>query len=156
VEGPPLPRTDLCDDFDKPQKLTMQYIGGADNVNSQDSSKVDISGDPEGTDPVFIIASNKDKFEDLFKSDAKNWFSGEVSLGGTFVIDSLPFRNELESATRVYIFSSEPQGPGDSGLLLQRVEFHTSCSQPLLLGDIFGAIQLVGFVDKNGQGASLP
>ena len=30
-----------------------------------------------------------------------------------------------------------------SGNLLQAVEFHTSCSQPLVKGDQFGSVELV-------------
>ena len=152
VVPPPPPRTDLCEDFDKPQKLTMEYIGGDDSMNSQDSSKVEIIGNPGTTSPVYIIAHNKDE---PFKSDAKIWFSGAVDLNETFIIDSLPFRDELESKTFVYIFDGADV-PQPSETLLQTVEFHTSCSQPLLLGDIFGAIQLVGFTDKKGNGSSLP
>ena len=150
VVPPPSTDGDLCDDFDKPQKLTLQYIGGDANVNSQDSGKVEIIGNPGTTSPVYIIAHNKDE---PFKSDAKIWFSGAVTLGETFVINSLPFRDELESNTYVYVFENDDGSPGK---LLQSVKFHTSCSQPLLLGDIFGAIQLVGFTDKNGNGSSLP
>ena len=36
-------------------------------------------------------------------------------------------------------------------LVLQSIKFHTSCSQPLTIGDQFGAIELVAFVDKNGN-----
>jgi hypothetical protein len=32
--------------------------------------------------------------------------------------------------------------------VLQRIEFHTSCSQPLELGDQYGGIQLVGFTAR--------
>jgi hypothetical protein len=148
VIPPPPPLTDLCDDVDKLQKLTMKYIGGDANVNSQDSDKVVITGNPGTLSPVYIIAHNKDE---PFKSDAKIWFSGVVNLNNIFVIDSMNAgENDLDSNTYVYIFEGAdvPQPPETP---LQSIKFHTSCSQPLFPNDIFGAIQLLGFTNLMGD-----
>ena len=70
----------------------------------------------------------------------------------TFVIDSKrPPLNDSELRSETWVLFKTL-----SGDLLQKVKFHTSCSQPLKLGDIFGGMQLVGFIDKNGNGSSLP
>ena len=43
----------------------------------------------------------------------------------------------------------------DAGGILQAIEIHTSCSQPLRLGDEFGALKIVEMTDKNGLVLSL-
>lgn len=43
----------------------------------------------------------------------------------------------------------------DSGGVLQSVDFHVSCSQPLALGDEFGSLKLVEFTTKNGTQVGL-
>lgn len=131
---------DLCETYDKPQVLTMLYTG--DNVvdHYQDPSKVSVTGDPAFASPVIIVASEK------ANGDGKTYFSGQVNLGETFVIDaSLAGDSELRSKTWVTIYDL-------NGNVLQSIKFHTSCSRPLTLDDQFGSIQLVGFLDKNGAG----
>ena len=44
----------------------------------------------------------------------------------------------ISSSYWFYIYTSQ------GGTLLQRVNFHTSCSQPLNVGDEFGAITVLG------------
>jgi hypothetical protein len=139
---PPAPevRLNLCPVYGKPQKLTMLYTG--DNIidHTQDPSKVTISGNPMFASPVIIVASEK------ANGGGKVYFSGQVALGETFVIDAkLGGDNELRSETWVTIYDL-------NGNVLQSIRFHTSCSQPLTIGDQFGAIQLVGFLNKNGLG----
>lgn len=43
----------------------------------------------------------------------------------------------------------------DTSGVLQEVDFHTSCSQPLALGDEFGSLKLVEFTTKNGTHVAL-
>ena len=43
----------------------------------------------------------------------------------------------------------------DSGGVLQTIDFHVSCSQPLALGDEFGSFKLVEFTTKSGFTAAL-
>jgi hypothetical protein len=136
----PVVRANLCPTYGKPQRLTMVYTG--DNVidHRQDPSKVTITGNPMFASPVYIVASEK------VNGGGKVYFSGQVDLGQTFVIDArLGGDTELRSETWVTIYDL-------SGNVLQSIRFHTSCSQPLAIGDQFGAIQLVGFLNKNGNG----
>jgi hypothetical protein len=133
-------RADLCENYGKPQLLTMVYTGDNVNDNSQDASKVSITGDPLFTSPVRIVASEKEF------GDGKVYFDGVVDVGETFLIDARTAGDsELRSETWVTIYDL-------NGSVLQSINFHTSCSQPLALGDQFGGIQLVGFQDKNGGG----
>ena len=146
VEGVPIiPTTEqLCDE--KPSILTMKYTGDNNPTShSQPVDKVNVDG-TTGNDPeVFIIASSK---VDPNDSTAKIFFSGTVTLGSTFEIDSNNAgSSKLDSRTFVLVYSDATQNT-----LLQSIEFHTSCSQPLFLGDQFGSVQVVGFVDINGVG----
>ncbi|MCH8150552.1 MAG: hypothetical protein IH987_21680 [Planctomycetes bacterium] len=134
--------TQDCCEFGKPRILTMRYTGGNCDVtsHSQDDGKVTCEGDPAGLATVHIIASDK---EDLNDSRAKIWFDGLVDLGDTFELDARSGGSgDLKAKTFLHIF--DPNGG-----LLQIVEFHTSCSQPLVDGDRFGSATLVGCVGKD-------
>jgi hypothetical protein len=136
----PPPSEDQCKDGFKPQLLAMQYTGEdctASN-NDQDPKKTQCEGDP-GSDPnVFIRASDK---EDPDDSKANVWFEGMVDLNDTFDIDAANAGEEtLKSNTWALIYNSE------GGRLLQKINFHTSCSQPLAVGDQFGSLVLEDIV----------
>ncbi len=65
------------------------------------------------------------------------WFDGTVALGNTFVID--PTNGGTATlGTNTYIEISDSSGT------LQTVLFHTSCSQPLRPGDMYGSLRLEG------------
>lgn len=132
-----------CDNG-KPQGLTMRYTGENcyASSHSQDVGKVSCSGDPMFAPTVNIIACDKKNIEDLGNEKTKIWFVGEVELGGTFYIDATEEgQSRLKAETVVYIFDNSIDNN-----LLQSVRFHTSCSQPLNVGDQFGSLVLVGFV----------
>jgi 5-hydroxyisourate hydrolase-like protein (transthyretin family) len=138
---------DMCPIYSKPQVLTMKYIGGAANVSAQASGKVVVSGDPGTTSPVRIRATNKSNPAD---TSARVYFDGQVLLGETFDINARSGgQTTLETNTYFYVYNL-------SGTLLQSVIFHTSCSQPIQLGDIYGSAQLVGYKNSSGGGATLP
>ena len=84
---------------------------------------------------MFIRASDKEKPDD---SKAKVWFEGLVDRSnGVFNIDATNAgEDKLKSNTWVLIFDSR------GGRLLQKINFHTSCSQPLAVGDQFGSLIL--------------
>ena len=101
-------------------------------MHSQDAGSVTCSGDPKGASTVRIVATDP--------SGMRKFFDGQVTKGGAFAINAANAnRNRLGGETRVKIFDT-------SGNLLQEVRFHTSCSQPLNLGDKYGSLLLVGFV----------
>ena len=134
---------DICAQYAKAKVLTMLYTGDGPDATSysQAPGKVSVSGDPETTTPVRIVGSDSEV-------PSKIYFDGIVSLGAAFVIDGANAGDtSLRSKTFVLVYD-----PAPNGALLQTVEFHTSCSQPLVLGDQFGSVQLIGLVDKNGQG----
>lgn len=139
----PVPQVNLCGEYGKPQRLRMRYVGGNEQHHEQDDGKVVVTGDPANASPVRIIAASK---SDPSNKKAKVWFDGQVALGNTFDIDA---RNagatRLAGDTYVFVYDL-------AGNLLQSVKFHTSCSQPLRIGDQFGSVEIVGFLSENGTG----
>ena len=122
---------------DKPKVLTMIYTGADCSAtdHDQDPSKVSCSGDPAFSTPVQIVAFN----------GSNVYFDGIVELGGSFDIDAANAgQDKLKSETFVDIFDL-------SGALLQVVKFHTSCSQPLSLGNQFGSLVLEGFMSQSQE-----
>ena len=127
---------DLCPGRGKkPQVLTMVYTGddcSATNT-SQEPGKVSCSGDPGFAAMVHIISRDP--------SGKQIWFEGDVALGGAFDIDATNAgATRLKGDTIVDIYDAS------GTTLLQSVQFHTSCSQPLVSGDQFGGVELLGFI----------
>ena len=136
------PPAGICADGVKPQILTMRYTGEDCSASShtQEAKKVSCDGDPMDEPTVFIVAGDKKNIED---DRIKIWFEGAVSLNETFDIDATNWGGEskLKAETVVFIFDENFD-------LLQTVRFHTSCSQPLNLGDQFGSLVLESFVPE--------
>jgi hypothetical protein len=129
----PGPATDCS--AGKPLKLEFQYTGGDCSASSHDQSadKASCSGDPTGLGTVHIIASGK---------KGAVYFCDTVDLGGTFWIDPTQLgESKIDNSLIIEIFDV-------SDNLLQTVTLHTSCSQPLAVGNIFGGVELVTFVPK--------
>ncbi len=149
-ENVPPPTHDMCEEYGKPHVLTMRYTGDGDDAttHSQCAVKVSVVGDPNDADPVYIVASDKD---DPNAHNAGIYFSGVVSLNETFDIDATEAgKSKLKAKTYVHILD-----PTNHSIVLQTIKFHTSGSQPLFIGDHFGGVQLVGYVDGDGNGDTL-
>ncbi len=139
---PPGGGDDECDGGLKPCALGMRYTGEDCTASNhgQDAGKVVCSGDPMFTDPVYIRVGEKDNPWDF---GGKIFFEGTVALNGMFDIEAaLGGETELKADTRVHIYTS------DGSQWLQSIKFHTSCSQPLRIGDQFGSLVLETFVPK--------
>ncbi len=135
VEVPPA----SCADG-KAQVLWMLYTGEdcSETSHSQDPGKVSCDGDPDDATPVHIIASDK---ADLSDPKTNVWFNGVVNLGDLFPIDAtVAGQAKLKANTYVTI----QNGSG----VLQTLMFHTSCSQPLNVGDQFGSLVLDQFIPE--------
>ncbi len=136
---PPPPPPGFCEG--KVKALLVQYTGEGCILNhNQDLSKVQCAGDAAFTTPVRIIASDKENLND---SKVKIWFDkNDVTLNSTFWIDATNAgKTKLGSKTFVHIYDLQ-------GNLLQFIEFHTSCSQPLDEGDQFGSILMIDFIPE--------
>ena len=103
--------------------ITFKYTGAdcSASDNNQDSGKWDCSGVP-GPDPVSITVN-----KDTNKTSANKT---SLSVG-----DEVTLGNEFGSETELMV--------GE-----QSLKIHTSCSQPLEIGDVFGSLEVVGI---NGQ-----
>ncbi len=135
-------QTSCCEEGSKPKQITLKYTGESCSATntSQPDSKVGCSGDPANDPMVYIIANNNDD-----ASSGDIWFSGEVALDANFTVDATNAgQTKLTSNTVIHVFSSQ------NGTKIQTINFHTSCSVPLILGDQFGSIVLVGMVSPDG------
>ena len=63
-------------------------------------------------------------------------FTADVDLAG---------EDKFGSKTFIHFFDDQ------NGGLLQSLEYHTSCSQPIQLWDIIGNAELVGYVGEDGS-----
>ena len=125
----------------------MLYTGDNALEHQQDTKKAKAFGvDLTGNSPIHIVVTDKNK---PFDKKAKIFFDGIVNLGETFYIDAtLAGMDRLKANTVVHFFDT-------NGTWIRSVKFHTSCSQPLILGDKYGGVQLVGFVGEHGATAGI-
>lgn len=136
-------------DAGKPATLTMLYTGGScTDSNHQQGSSASCSGNVNGAATVQIVVTDNSKPDD---KKARVFFDGAVQLNDAFVVDSAAAGiSRLRSNTFFHIYST-------GGQLLQSIGVHTSCSQPLGLGDQFGSLLVVGFTaDKGATPSSMP
>ena len=124
----PCPDPDICTD-DKPRVLTLLYDGDVNGMDQHDQVSDEVIVEPAVVpsfpDPAFIkiFGQNKNKpalFSDFYEI-------------GDFIEISGP-KKRIPSRLKFEIWTF------DETELVQTVQFHTSCSQPLLIGDEFGAI----------------
>jgi hypothetical protein len=130
---------DICaGDCDKPLKIDMVYTG-ENVIENLQGSKSAVSSNPNTAQTVNIIAGNDGS------GAGDIYFQGPVSIGERLTIDGTS-AGRLNSATFVLIQDLE-------GNLLQTVEFNTSCSVSINLGDRFGALDLMGYLDSASCGS---
>ena len=109
--------------------------------HEQDDDKVNCSGDPADASPVFVRVTDE---EDPDDERGRVYFEGAMALGDTFLADAgAADEDRFRSRTYAHVFAAD-------GELLQSVEFHTSCSQPLAVGDQSGSILVTEFYPEEG------
>jgi len=131
VEFKPGPGPNACTSGYKPQVVTMMYTNTncitPGVCNDQASDKWKVIGDTAGATPVYIVATD---------GGSLKYFEGSVALGATFDINAMNAgQTLLKSNTYVMIYSDSTKTT-----LLQSIQIHTSCSQPLKVGDQFGRL----------------
>lgn len=141
VTDPPL-KTQFCPDGVRPRALGMRYVGGNELIHTQDGGKAGVPFDAPLNAPesVKIIATQEG-------TPGKVFFEGEVDLGAVFFIDAdnIPGEDKLDSSTEIFIYDVSMT------TLLQRIIFHTSCSQDLALGNQFGGLVVAGYLSHDGS-----
>jgi serine-aspartate repeat-containing protein C/D/E len=128
-----LPSQVECDG--KLKALTLKYLGGdCSNTTNWQDGKVTCSGDAGTTEPVRIVITKDTAELTVFPSDET------IMIGDEFTIVA---NNELRADTQFDIVQGD--------VVLQSLKIHTSCSQPLRLGDRFGSVQVVAMDLKDGD-----
>jgi hypothetical protein len=112
----------------------FEYTGeGCVDGNDQASDKWSCSGDPGGAEPVQVVMTkDADKFTVAPGSET-------IGLGSTFEI----WENDGGDSPSDIKFDIRQ---GD--VALQSLKIHTSCSQPLSVGDQFGSVIVTEFFPK--------
>ncbi|MCB9296608.1 MAG: hypothetical protein H6559_26355 [Lewinellaceae bacterium] len=120
----------------------LRYTGESCSASNttQDASKWDCSGNPNGDPSVYIIAN-----DDSDPTNGKIWFTGNVSLNGVFLADAANAgETKLSSNTYIHIYNQQ------GGSVIQTIRIHTSCSAPLVTGEQWGSLVLLEVVDEDG------
>lgn len=116
----------------------MRYVGGdcAQSVNQNNRFTCEdlLSGGPATSSPVFIEA--------ISSSSGETYFSGAVEAGGVFEMTNNG--DPLDPIVTISISDEAMQTP------LQVVSFDSSGSTPLLMNDIYGSSQVVGWITAEG------
>ena len=126
--------------------MTFQYTGGncaqSDNLQtSQKFSCTDVAGGPP-TDPgtaSYITAIPRGG------RTAQTYFAGRVPLGEQYTLNANKQYDKLAADMTISIYDEQ------DGNVLQVVNMHLSCSQPLVLFDKFGANQVLQFMETSGR-----
>ena len=125
---------DLCEFGDKPISLTLLYDGNDDTLHHQTTDEVIV--DPEVVtaypDPAHIVIYGNNPNKDAL-------YAGTWSIGEPIVFTGPHHR--IPSRLRFEI-----RDPENNDAVVQTVQFHTSCSQPLFIGDEFGGITVLSAI----------
>ena len=89
-----------------------------------------------------VIVTDEDDAAKALKGDGKQFFRETVAVGATFEANENV--DDFGSNTVIHFFEDS------NGGLLQTVQYHTSCSQPIRLGDIIGNATLVDYLGEDG------
>jgi hypothetical protein len=135
---------DVCEDG-KPAALIVQYTGlgsapvseGGGTDNSQDGNELVLIGDADDQSPAFIVVlDHRDRR--IFPPDGSE---ETVEVGDLLTISGT--KRRIPPRIRFEIYDSfETWNTGGDALEIS--QFHTSCSQPLFVGDGFGSILISG------------
>ena len=140
LPAPPEPGSDCKGDV---TRIALTYTGEGCNLSShtQDPAKVVCTGDPAGAEPVTIIATDK--------KGRKVWNTAtNISIGDSILVDAANAgRDEITGETRFTFLNA-------AGDVLQKVHFHTSCSQPLNAGNQFGSLLITSLSSTLGGEAT--
>ena len=126
---------DLCADGLKPTEMTFLYSGKDCIAGSNNEQTGDTCVD-YGTPPPPLPALAHIRVQQP-NGQQHIWFDEDVNLGQAFVVSPAPRKGF--SGGNFVVSITDPL----SGGLLQESEFHISCSQPLNIGDDFGAVQVL-------------
>jgi len=123
----------------RPKQMELMFTGGRceDSEQSQgDKFICDLSLDN--------IRNVNSAYIRIVGKDGETYFTGVVNKGEIFTMGTQSDRVQADSDVFIYTDSTQTS-------LLQQFRFHTSCSQNLSSGDIFGGITIVAFITDAGR-----
>lgn len=153
--GPPVNATDAshyfgkastanqCTANGKAKSLVFRYTGDSAKATKTSQSKLSylVLGDAKDAPSVRIVVTDG--------SLKKVSFDGVVGIGQEFLVEGTASADRMASQSIAWVYST-------SGKLVQTVYLATGCSQPLVLGDQWGSIQLVGYYGEKGSIGVIP
>ncbi|WP_167546894.1 DUF7467 domain-containing protein [Stieleria maiorica] len=142
---------DLCDVDGKVVGLTFEYIPGISVNTDQDSGKASVifdSGMVDGDGASWVIVTDENDASKALAGEGRRHFVGMVAFNEQF--EANENIDDFGSNTYIHFFDSAYGG------LLQTVNYHTSCSQPIVLGDVIGNATLVGYEGESGSSVLPP
>ena len=130
----------------KPTSLTFRFVAGDCSITNDQEGRASCiqHGDPLlETEIARIVVTGTKKNADRIYSDTADVAVGDIvtalaSAGGSSKFGS-------STMAKIYV----------NGLLRQEIEFHTSCSKELNLGDRFGGLEVFGMDRQEGGPISL-
>lgn len=138
----------------KVKSLELRYTGGdcAQSVNTQSATKtgcVDVAPPSAGLVRVILSdGANPPPYSNVYL-DQTGVAGGDILTVDASVIPHCYSSGTMKSVTGYWIKDAV------TGDVIQDGYFHTSCSQPLNLGDQFGALQVFGLDSTNGGSVAL-
>lgn len=134
----------LCEE--RPAKFEFQYLGTkcSDSKNEQGEKFTCGNEARRKSDGKILISlpTRSGAYIKFIGKDGVVYFKNWVRTGKTFRFHNKG--NKFPSDMNVEIYSG-----GDESFKLQSIRFHSSCSKNLSLGDVFGAVKLVGLYYKD-------
>ncbi len=126
-------------------KLTLEYTASLcqNPLPNTQSGKALCAGFGTPGATARIIVTQEKNLGDALVEPA--YFDGIIAAGATLdATAAAGGESTFKSDTYVYVLDPDTNG------LIQEIEFHTSCSQPLDLGDEFGAIKVIECSGESG------
>lgn len=124
----------------RPSKFEFQYLGSEckDSSNAQEGKFTcgSESKNPAGSTLISQI-SRRGAHIRFTDKDGKVYFDTWVKTGERFRFNNKGYKFPSDMSVDIYTGS-------DLAFKLQSMKLHTSCSKNLYLGDVFGAVKLVG------------
>jgi uncharacterized repeat protein (TIGR01451 family) len=131
----PTPPSDIdqCEVNGDPVALTFDYIPGEIVITGQDAGKATATGTPDTDGESYIVVGGGNLFAGTVLEDNEFTISGSFGSNTVF---------EIYDDLAAFDAGDNP---------LQTLEYHTSCSQPIQLGDVIGSVTLVGYEGATGS-----
>ncbi|WP_414579517.1 hypothetical protein, partial [Anabaena sp. CCY 9402-a] len=140
----------VCQTGGKPEVMVFKYDPNLTFDTNQAAGKGGILtnvGLDDDNNAYIVVTDDSDPTNGL---SGKTFFAGNVTVGSQFSASITNAGATFGSNTFIYFFDQQ------GGPLLQSVQYHTSCSTPITLGDKALSATLVGYDGVNGGLISLP